>query len=279
MRIRLGNEFWLLNLLVIALVVSIILAPSEVLRIVIGLPFVLFFPGYVLMAALFPRREGLGGIERVALSFVMSITVVPLIGFILNYTWWGITMESVLYSVAAFILVVSIIAWIRRRRVEEEERFGLEFRLRMPGWAGSAGDKVLSVILVIVLAGALGMLGYIVAQPQAGERFTEFYILGADGEAADYPGELMVGEPGKVVIGIINQEHEAVSYRVEVRIDGMASNEVGPIVLAHEQGWEDEVSFIPMAPGENEKVEFWLYQNGEAEPCLEPLHLWLSVSQ
>ena len=106
MRIRLGNEFWLLNLLVIALVVSIILAPSEVLRIVIGLPFVLFFPGYVLMAALFPRREGLGGIERVALSFVMSIAVVPLIGFILNYTWWGITMESVLYSVAAFILAV-----------------------------------------------------------------------------------------------------------------------------------------------------------------------------
>jgi uncharacterized membrane protein len=230
------------------------------------------------MAALFPRRDGLGGIERVALSFVMSIAVVPLIGFILNYTWWGITVESVLYSVAAFILVVSIIAWIRRRRVEEEERFSLEFKLRMPGWAGSAGDKVLSVILVIVLAGALGMLGYIVAQPQTGERFTEFYILGADGEAADYPGELMVGELGKVVIGIINQEHETVSYRVEVRIDGMASNEVGPIVLAHEQSWEDEVSFIPMISGENEKMEFWLYQNGEAEPCLEPLYLWLNVS-
>ena len=276
---RLGNELWLLNLLVVALVVTIIFTPSEVLRIVIGLPFVLFFPGYVLTAALFPRREGLGGIERVALSFGMSIAVVPLIGFILNYTWWGITMESVLYSIATFILAVSIIAWVRRRRVEEEARFGLEFKLRMPGWAGSAGDKVLLVILVIVLAGALGMLGYIIAQPQAGESYTEFYILGVDGEAADYPAELVVGEPGKVVVGIINQEHEAVSYRVEVRIEGMANNEIGPIVLEHEQRWEGEVSFVPTVSGESEKVEFWLYQNGEAEPCLEPLHLWLSVNQ
>lgn len=279
MRIRLGNELWLLNLLVMALVVTIIFTPSDALRIIIGLPFVLFFPGYVLVAALFPRKEGLGGIERVALSFGVSIAVVPLIGFILNYTWWGITLESVLYSMAAFILAVSIIAWVRRRRIEEEERFGLEFQLRMPGWAGGAGDKVLLVILIIVLAGALGMLGYTIAQPKVGERFTEFYILGIDGEAADYPGELVVGEVGKVIVGIVNQEHEAVDYRVEVRINGMKNNEVGPVMLEHEQGWEGEVSFIPTVSGENEKVEFCLFQNGEAEPCLEPLYLWLSVNQ
>jgi uncharacterized membrane protein len=149
----------------------------------------------------------------------------------------------------------------------------------MPGLVGSAGDRVLSLALVIVLAGALGMLGYTIAQPRVGESFTEFYILGIDGEAADYPEELMVGEVGKVVVGIVNQEHEAVSYRVEVRVDGVENGGVGPIVLEHEQSWEDEVSFIPTAPGENEKVEFWLYQNGEDEPCLEPLYLWLSVNQ
>ena len=278
MRIKLGNELWLLNLLVAMLVVTTIFSPSDVLRIIIGLPFVLFFPGYVLMAALFPRRGGLGGIERVALSFGVSITVVPIIGFILNYTWWGITLESILYSVAAFILATSIIAWVRRRRVEEEEKFCLEFQLRMPGWAGGAGDKVLLVILVIAVAGALGMMGYTIAEPRVGERFTEFYILGTDGEAADYPRELAVGEMGRVIVGIINQEHEAADYRVEVRINGTKNNEVGPVVLEHEQRWEGEVSFVPTVSGENEKVEFLLYQNGEAEPCLEPLHLWLHVS-
>ena len=140
-------------------------------------------------------------------------------------------------------------------------------------------NKVLSVILIVTIAGALGMLGYTIAEPKVGERFTEFYILGPDGEAADYPRELAVGEVGKVIVGIINQEHEAADYRVEVMINGVKSNEVGPVVLEHEQRWEGEVSFVPTVSGENEKVEFLLYQNWEAEPCLEPLHLWLSVSQ
>ncbi len=68
------------------LVAIIILFPSNILRIILGLPFLLFFPGYTLVAALFTRKEGMGSIERVALSFGLSIAVVPLIGLILNYT-------------------------------------------------------------------------------------------------------------------------------------------------------------------------------------------------
>lgn len=59
------------------------------LRVPIGLLMVLFVPGYVLIAALFPKREDLDGIERIALSFGLSIAVVPLIGLGLNYTPWG----------------------------------------------------------------------------------------------------------------------------------------------------------------------------------------------
>lgn len=61
------------------------------------------------------------------------------------------------------------------------------------------------------------MLGYIIATPQAGERFTEFYILGLEGRAERYPTQLMVGEEGKVRVGIIDREHETASYWVEVR--------------------------------------------------------------
>jgi uncharacterized membrane protein len=46
---------------------------------------VLFFPGYTLISALFPRKDSLSGVERLALSFGLSIAVVPLIGLILNY--------------------------------------------------------------------------------------------------------------------------------------------------------------------------------------------------
>jgi len=63
-----------------------------------------------------------------------------------------------------------------------------------------------------------------------------------------------------------------------VRIDGVKNNEVAGITLEHDEGWEDEVSFTPEVAGEEQKVEFLLYKNGETEPYLEPLRLWLNVS-
>ena len=69
MVIRVKDELIPLNLLVIVLVAVIILFPSNILRLILGLPFLLFLPGYTLVAALFTKKEGMGGIERVALSF------------------------------------------------------------------------------------------------------------------------------------------------------------------------------------------------------------------
>lgn len=69
MKIKTRNELIPLNVLVLLLIVVIILLPSNSLRIALGLPFLLFFPGYTLVAALFPKRESLEAIERVALSF------------------------------------------------------------------------------------------------------------------------------------------------------------------------------------------------------------------
>ena len=67
-------------------------------RIPLGLVMVLFVPGYTLIAALFPKKADLEGIERTALAFGLSIAVVPLIGLGLNYTPWGIRLEPVLFS-------------------------------------------------------------------------------------------------------------------------------------------------------------------------------------
>ena len=256
-RIKLGSGLLLLNLLVVVLAVVIFFLPSNILRIILGFPFVLFFPGYALMAALYVRKAGMGGIERIALTLGLSIAVVS--------------------STAFFIFIISVIAWFRRKSLLEEERFGIEFRLGLPSLGTGAWGKILSLVLVITILGALGMVGYVIATPKVGQQFTEFYVLGLDGTATDYPGELVVGEEGRVTIGIINNEYEIVSYQVEVKIDGIENNEVKDITLEHNRKWEHEVSFTPEVAGARQKVEFFLYKTGESEPCFEPLRLWIDV--
>ena len=279
MRIKVGNGLLPLNLLVIALVAAIIFFPDNILRIILGIPFVLFFPGYALVAALFPGKKRLDGIERVAFSFGLSLAVVPLMALILNYTPWGVRLEPVLYSVASFTFITSIIAWVRWGRLPKEEQFGIKFHTVLSGWGGGAWGKPLSIILVIIIVAGLSALGYAAATPKVGERFTEFYIAGLAGKVSDYPKELVVGEKGRVIAGIVNHEKAEVSYRVEVTIDGERNTEVGLIVLGDEQKWEERISFAPNQVGGNQKVEFWLYKNGESEPCMEPLYLWLDVKE
>lgn len=276
MRINLRDELLPLNILVILLILVITFFPSSAWRIVLGLPFILFFPGYTLIATLFPRKTALDNIKRVALSFGLSIVVVSLIGLILDYTPWGIRVEPILYSVASFIFITSIIGWVRRHRLPPSECFSTDFQLKVPGWSGNAWDKTLSVILIIAILAALGTSAYVIAKPKVGEKFTEFYILGQD-NGAKYPKEVVVGEEGEVSIGIINHEYEIVSYRVEVRINGVKNNGVEGITLEHDKKWEKIVSFTPDRVGDSQKVEFLLYKNGEGEPCFQPLYLLVNV--
>ena len=274
--------------LIIAVIFSAVLAPlvgfsSGVLRIALGLVFVLFSPGYTLIAALFPRKSDIGGVERVASSFGLSIAVVPLIGLALNYTPWGIRVYPVLISLLVFIVLMAMVAWYRRRRFPPEEQFRLRLRPRfdslMRSWAGHGRwDRVLSVLLVLAVLGAMGSLAYVIAKPKTGERFTEFSILGTEGRMENYPREVILGERAPVILGICNHEHQPAIYRVEITIDGQKSGMLGPIVLEHEEAWDGEVSFTPTKVGQNQKVEFWLYKDGAGQVYLKT-QLWVDVKE
>ncbi len=293
------------------LILVIILLPSNAARIVLGLPFLLFFPGYILTAALFPRRTDLGGIERVALSFGLSIAVVPLIGLVLNYTPWGIRLYPILISISLFILITSAVAWYRRTTYSPAERFKVELRPKMPALfkADNTFDRVLSIVLVLAILGAAGTLVYTVAKPKVGERFTEFYLLGIDGKADRYPklftcdgglvtsvtykegdSDVVVSESyGRIVLGIVNREHREETYRVEVLCDGQrlplrvgdaTVDELGPVVLQHEEKWEQEIGFAPTGPGDGRKIEFLLYMNDQLYfEEGKALHLWVDARE
>ncbi len=49
-----------------------------------------------------------------------------------------------------------------------------------------------------------------------------------------------------------------------------------PLALDHDEKWENEVGFVLQVVGDDQKVEFILYKNGEEEPY-SSLHLWIDV--
>lgn len=277
MRARTWTDLIVLNLLVLLLVIIILLFPENVVRIILGIPFVFFFPGYTLVAALFPRKASIDNVPRLALSFGLSIVVVPLIGLILNYTPWGIALEPMLGSITAFILVMSVVTWARRKQLTEEDRFGIAFHLRIPGWEGGVWDKVLTVVLVISALGAMAAAGYAIVTPEDGEKFSEFYILGVYGEAADLPRSVTVGQEVEVTVGIINQEGETTSYRVEINLNGIKYSELDGLTVESVETWQGTISFVLDTPGDNQEVEFLLFKNGGTEPCAGPLYLNIDV--
>ena len=273
------------KILIAIIIATLLIFPAAIstfgaLRIVLGLPVVLFFPGYTLLSALFSKRGSLGGIERIALSFGLSIAVTLLIGLILNYTPWGISLYPFLISVTLFTLVTSAIAWYRQWILSPTERFSIAVNASLPKWEKLGNlDKVLYTSLVVVVLVALGSLGYVFATPKQGETFTEFYILGAEGKAENYPKQVTQGEPVELIIGIINHEYEVTSYRIDIEINGNETKQIKIKPLAHEEKWEDVVSFVPQTSGNGQKVEFWVYKNGAAEPYFkDPLHLYIDVT-
>lgn len=271
--------------LLIVIFASLALVPLAILgegalRLVLGLIFVLFFPGYTLIAALFPKRDDLDGPQRVALSFGLSIAVVPLIGLIMNYTIWGISLYSMLVSILAFIIIMAGIAWYRRRRLPREQRFNVRFRFvlsLLSGWSHqSRRGKILIGLLVVAMIGILGTMVYIIQVPKDTEKFTEFYILGPEGKAENYPRVVTLGEEADVILVIVNHEYETTQYRVQITVDGDKVEEIGPLTLTHEEKWEQKVSLASERIGEDQKVELQLYMEPNEEPYFR-LHLWISV--
>ena len=272
--------------LLIIIVLSLLMLPlviltSGALRIILGLAFILFFPGYTLIAALFPRKRDLDGIQRLALSFGLSLAVVPLIGLTLNYTW-EIRVYPILISLLIFIVVMAGLALYRRQRLMPEERFtprlGSLLSVLPRSWLGqSRWDKVLTVLLILAVIGCAVTVAYVVTKPKTGEKFTEFYILGPGGTAQNYPKKLVLGQQGNVILGIVNHEGKTMVYRAEITIDGETVGAIDLITLQNKEKWEQLIDLAPTKVGDQQKVEFLLYEETSGEPY-KTLRLWIDVA-
>ncbi|KUO53576.1 MAG: hypothetical protein APF76_12265 [Desulfitibacter sp. BRH_c19] len=270
MRIKVKNEFPLI--FIYSLILIITFTDFSIILLGLGLPFVLLLPGYSLSVALFPCASDLEGLYRLALSFGLSIVVVPVIGLFLNYTPWGIILFPVFASIIIFIMIMALLAWYRRKKLSDADRFMLNFDFNFQWLKQSA---VVACLLLMVVT-----FVYILASPKAVDRFTEFYIIGQQGIAADYPQKLEVGKYEELIVGVINNEHQRVIYQIEVRMDSQLVKTVSPIVLEHREKWENVVAFKADKPGENVKLELMLLkENNSNEMPYRKLRLWVNISQ
>ena len=219
--------------ILLCIVWSTVILPIAILniegtvRIVLGLPLLLFIPGYILIFALFPTRKtdkGIDIIERIALSFGLSIAIVPLIGLGLNYTPWGIRLQPILLSLFIFIVGVGSIAIYRWTKTNTSERFTLGLDLSVPKVERRI-DKALILILGAAIIIAVTSLIYVVVVPKTGEKFTEFYLLGPSGKATEYPRNLTAGENATVIIGLANHEYTVIKYTIEIWLVNQTTQE------------------------------------------------------
>ncbi len=280
----------ILILLFILLTLVFIYVPGlndTILRSALGLVMILFIPGYTLIAALFPGRDDIDGIERAALSFGLSIAVVPLIGLGLNFTPWGIRLDPILVCLTIFTVLCVAVAIGRRHMLRAEDRFSIDFRKVYVGLKDdmfddkTRFDKALTLILVFAIILSVATVAYVIAVPKQGEKFTEFYILGQNGKADGYPTKFNLGDSKPVIVGIGNHEYSNVTYDLVIAMNYTTSYHqiyTENITVANNQTWEKLINLTPDRTGTNMEMEFLLYANGNMTAPYRELHLWVNVA-
>jgi len=293
------------------------------IRSVLAVPIVLFIPGYALVAALFPEgadaaseatvpdagdqntKGGISNMERVALSFGVSVALVSLIGLVLNLTPVGITLASVLLAVSGITLGLTYIAAYRRLQLPEADRLVVPYTIWLQSIKepftnhDSRFDKTLSAITIVAVLLAVTTAGYAFAVPPQADAFTEFYIVTEDDDgelvADNYPTAFTVGESQPLVVGIGNHEHRTMEYSLIVELqevtienDSATVHESDELLrqqmtVSDEESVHEEVTIAPDREGEQLRLAFMLYKD---EPPSEPTvdnayretHLWIDVS-
>jgi uncharacterized membrane protein len=249
-------------------------------RIVFGLAFVLYVPGYLLVAAIFPRTDDLDGPERLGLRLGLSVASIALLALVIDRLPWGLGMVPIFGGTLILTATLSAVAYWRRSRLPAELR-GDPGRISWPTLPPSERRIYRGLGVGAVLIGLLS--AWILLVPTPDRYMTEFYMLGPGDRAERYPYQARQGEPIGITIGIANHERTAAAYAVEVwvsdqrdpsrRTQVLASD---PVSLDVGERYRAPLTWVMPAIGADQLVEIILYRDGDAEPY-RLLRAWVDV--
>lgn len=224
------SDLGVVSALVAATVIALLVpATPEPVGWILGVPFLVLYPGYAVVSALFPVDPAAsrtspdypggapGWATRFGLALLTSAIVVATIGIVLLWTV-GIDLVPVVVSVGVFTLVALAAASVRRRAHPTEERAN-------PLAGGFAsfrpnGSRLQAIAIVLAIAALAGTVAYAGATTPPSEQFTEFSVLTENENgtlvAANYSDRFVAGQGHPLHFAITNHEGETTNYQVVV---------------------------------------------------------------
>ncbi|WP_255194939.1 DUF1616 domain-containing protein [Halorarius litoreus] len=285
------------------------------LRTVLALPLVVLFPGYTLLAVLFPERADAGSdeegasisdLERGALSVVMSLALVPLLAFVVNYTSYGLRLLPLAVTIGGVTLGLALLGYLARVRLPVEHRFSApgpgrvtarvarflskerrDLRAARPLQPTTGTHRFFNVLLAVSVLTLVATAGYTAVTPPANDDpFTEFYLTTQDGDGEyvteGLPHEFSSGESQSLFVTIGNREGQRVPYTVVITLDGTELDRFSTAVGAGNTKYVEQ-SVSPSQTGDRLRLSFLLYRGDVPETptpenAYRETHLWISVS-
>ena len=262
---------------------------------IVALILVLFAPGYLLVAIVFPRKGEIEWSERIALSIFFSIVFVPILGIALNLSPTGMAFYPSTLGLTIMVVLTGVAAFWRRVRLPVTQRLSAAVVIAMPAWKEfTITDKATTLALASAIVVATVALATVLKPVEVNHHFTQFFLLGPGGTAAGYPTKLNISEAGRVIVGIANHESLTTSYLVRVDLVGVISvynvtigfNESIDVnrttlswlnaTLGDGQSWNQPYSFS-INSSSLWKVQFLLFRNGDNSSPYRELHLYVRV--
>jgi len=140
--------------------------------------------------------------------------------------------------------------------------------------------KIIAGMLIAAILICIGAIIYLAVTTQPSESFSEFYLLGKGGRAADYPSQAAAEQPVSVIVGIVNHEGRPSDYTVQISQNDAIISSIKVGILNDGQKWEQPVEFSLNQAGEGRRVNFFLFKDGGTAPHIkDPLVLIMKVTE
>jgi len=194
-------DLYLILALTVLHVILVLFDITGLLRMMSGLIFMIFSPGYCLIAtrdAYRPDQANWSPVEHVILAMPASLALHSTLG--LAFDRISLTIAPQYHVLWMGLLICALCAWIMTRRPANEARFSGSYYLPL------FGGIVISALIV-----------GLVARPILSADQTELislYVLDADGQSITYPQSTKVGKSIELTIGGIYQAAEAQEFRL-----------------------------------------------------------------